>query len=990
MDDTPMQDMTTDTNTITPANLELTFNSLSEYQHLTAAEAKAKVDSDDWQAEWHHPQIMQELLSEPQPPASIDYIPYEFDREDATTNSALRKLNGLHIELDMKQHILQLKNQETSRMHPKFGPFTIQCLDPDNDKYAIFNRKLARAYTFKGNDYPLDTAGTHFDLDDTATYSAVCQLGTTTLWEEILEAQTNAVPEALTEQGPFRIITPAGNNAAISFQNAAGHTWQSTLTIGPTPEPKWQTIAKRRHSSSPTPGKTPHPVSKNRYAILQHRDTTNQMDVDTPPYSSAWKDDDSDGEAAHSGDERTPTPINIADASNTNSDKADTYTETSQMQSISDTSTVFDGTNGQYLLTVEIQLQPGVEHLQVLFNETKTLLSYIKQVDTQAKFMSKSLQPNGTPFPPLSSPSDKHWPSSYLSALNWYQSSMSYLFQQDPITEQQLSSRLDSKRNQRARETTKAARKHEHTNESKGPTSMYATINLYTTFSNIRKLIESVNVDLRKNKVKVSLKELQCWESSPKKMLCGVNNGLCATGVRQLLLHKLKELEKRLCRHGRLNAIELYDEPLPELNVTLKGIRPLKLPSDGEERARLTFDTFPWESKLAYHLEASDSAWYRIEPLLDLLVETNILSATFGPSACIMNVPGTKTSIERTRSHHRIGRISMGYNLKTTILECNDVQLFDYDVKVAMEPIEETTTDGKTTRIKPKPPYAQTNLRKELQRVRIDGQQLFHTAVMTCQGPDAGTSRIVISYDSSDPDKTEKYAFAKQTVSNLACFMHHWWKECGYNSSTRTRLMRSFYVEKASLAEYSSWDPITKTATSHFATKSSTYLEDNAHYDPLPSPDKRKRDSDTPLVQISDQIRTSLLNHLGRQTDTPQDINSSISNVSPHTGDGTTSCASTVNSANTANKILKTKDFALQLATSRAKQAEQESLIIQLQQQMEDLRQLNNTAESGTQQGAPHLSGSGASPPSILGVVRLCRVYRPQAAPILYEHWRME
>ena len=967
MEDTPMQDVSTGTNTITPANLEQTFKSLSRYKEMTPAEAKAKVDCDDWKAEWDHPQIMQELLSEPPAPSSIDHIPYEFDREDTTTNGFLTELNGVHLTCDMKQHVLQLKNQETSRMHPKFGPFTIQCLDINGDKFTILNRKAVRAFTFKGSDYRLDTTGTNFKLEDQATYSAICLLGAKLLWEELLDAQNNQVLEAGAENGPFSILATGENNATITFQNAAGNTWQSSLATGPPPDPAWQTIPRRSNLplsiTDSTAGKTPHPVSKNRYAILQHRDTTNQMDVDTPPYSSAWKDDDSDGEAAHSGDERTPTPINIADASNTNSDKADTYTETSQMQIISDTSTVFDGTNGQYLLTVEIQLQPGVEHLQVLFNETKTLLSYIKQVDTQAKFMSKSLQPDGTPFPPLSSPSDKHWPSSYLSALNWYQSSMSYLFQQDPITEQQLSSRLDSKRNQRARETTKAAKKHEHTNESKGPTSMYATINLYTTFSNIRKLIESVNVDLRKNKVKVSLKELQCWESSPKKMLCGVNNGLCATGVRQLLLHKLKELEKRLCRHGRLNAIELYDEPLPELNVTLKGIRPLKLPSDGEDRARLTFDTFPWESKLAYHLEASDSAWYRIEPLLDLLVETNILSATFGPSACIMNVPGTKTSIERTRSHHRIGRISMGYNLKTTILECNDVQLFDYDVKVAMEPIEETTTDGKTTRIKPKPPYAQTNLRKELQRVRIDGQQLFHTAVMTCQGPDAGTSRIVISYDSSDPDKAEKYAFAKQTVSNLACFMHHWWKECGYNSSTRTRLMRSFYVEKASLAEYSSWDPDTKTATSHFATKSSSYLEDNAHYDPAPSPDKRKRGNDKPLVQISDQIRTSLLNHLGRQTDTPQDVNSNISNVSPHTGDGNTSCASTVNSTNTTSKILKTKDFALQLANSRAKQAQQESLIVQLQQQMEDLRQLNNTAESGTQQGAPHLSGSGASPP---------------------------
>jgi hypothetical protein len=964
MEDTPMQDVSTDTNTITPANLEHRFKSLPRYKKMTPAEAKAKVDSNDWKEEWDHPQIMQELLSEPPAPASIDHIPYEFDREDTTTSGLLKILNGHHIVSDMKEHVLLLKRQETSRMHPKFGPFTIQCLDVDGDKYTILNRKEDRAYTFKGRDYQLETTGTNFDLDDMATYSAVCLLGTNLLWEELLVTQDNQVLEASAENGPFRILATEKDNAIIIFQNAVGHTWQSTLSTGPPPDPAWQTIPKRRNSHSPTADGTTgirsHTASLNSFAILQHRDGTNtfnQMDVDSPFHSSAWKDEDSDGDAAHSGDEKTPTPMNISEASTANSNIEEATTPTTPAQS---SSKVFDGTNGQYLLNVEIQLQPGVEHLQVLFTETKTLLSYVQQVDTQAKFMSKAQQPDSTPFPPLLSPSDKHWPSSYLTAQNWYQTSMGYLFQQDPITEQQLSSRLESKKNLRTQESTKSSKKQENKLENKGPTSMYATVNLYTAYPNIHKLVESVNVDLRKNRVRVSLKELQCWESSPKKMLCGVNSGLCATGVRQLLLHKLKELEKKMCRRGRLNAIELYDEPLPELNVTLKGIRPLKLPSEGDDRSRLTFDTFPWESKLAYHLEASDSAWYRIEPLLDLLVETNTILATFGPSAYIMDVPGSKPSIERVRSHHRIGRISMGYNLKTTILECNEVQLFDYDVKVAMEPIEETSADGTNITIKPKPPYAQTNLRKELQRVRINGEQLFHTAIMTCKGPDVGMSRVAISYDPSDPNKAEKYAFAKQTVSNLACFMHHWWIECGYNTSTRTRLMRSFYIEKASLAEYSSWDSDTKTATSHFATKSSTYLEDNAHYDPLPSPDKRQR---TSLVQMSDQIRTSLINHLGRQPDTPQEVNSNISNISPHTGDGNTSCASTVNSTNTTNKILKTKDFALQLADSRAKQAQQESLIAQLQHQMKELKQLNSTAESGTQQVAPHLSGSGASPP---------------------------
>jgi hypothetical protein len=142
--------------------------------------------------------------------------------------------------------------------------------------------------------------------------------------------------------------------------------------------------------------------------------------------------------------------------------------------------------------------------------------------------------------------------------------------------------------------------------------------------------------------------------------------------------------------------------------------------------------------------------------------------------------------------------------------------------------ISTSAADGTVTTTTPKPPYAKTNLRKELQRIRFNGSQLFHTAVMTCTGLESGLSRIVISYKPSDPLRTEKYNFAKNTVSNLACFMYHWWQECGYNESTRKRLMRSFYIEKAQLAKHSSWDPTTKTATSHFATKSSTYLEDNS------------------------------------------------------------------------------------------------------------------------------------------------------------------
>jgi hypothetical protein len=36
----------------------------------------------------------------------------------------------------------------------------------------------------------------------------------------------------------------------------------------------------------------------------------------------------------------------------------------------------------------------------------------------------------------------------------------------------------------------------------------------------------------------------------------------------------------------------------------------------------------------------------------------------------------------------------MGYNIMTTVLECSEVQLFDYDVKVKMEQVEIISEDG--------------------------------------------------------------------------------------------------------------------------------------------------------------------------------------------------------------------------------------------------------------------------------------------------------
>ncbi len=993
---------------------------------MSTEEVKCKLNSDEWKQDWDHPQILQELLTDPVPPTAAEVLPYEFDLDDPMTHNLLRIINGLLVGEHMREHVLSVKKPEASRMHPRFGPFTLLALDRDNTKFGVFNKKNDRAFTFKLDDFKLVLEGTNFDLDDTTTYALICTLNPDLLWQEILKARTLNNPILQEDNGPFQVLVSNGKGKTLLFRNKEGHTWSSSLNPDSLKSDTWQpSRAQQTNTASnrQSPNLSRNTSSTNHFEILldqphgsdtpeamsldsaqnspsrnnptlnptqseKHLGGDNAMDiepdthyihVDITAHDYQWHEEDSDGDAACSVDDNSPQPKNLDDIRRLSEQSSHAqFSPHRTSPELPNTSSFIDVKNGEHLLTIEIQLQPGKEHLDVLFHETKAILAYIQQVDPTAKFVSKTTRPDGTPYPPLTSPKDKMWPTTFLSAQNWYQTSMGYLFQQDPITEAQLATRLDNRRNRSSNTSRSQAKKSTSLSEN-GPVSMYATLNLSTSIPKIDKLLEAINIDLRRSKVKISLKDLQCWDSYPKKMMCGVNGSLCVTGVQQLLSHRLKELEKKMCRHGKLNTLEWYDTPLPELMVSQRPIRPLRLPNNEEEKARLSFDPFPWESKLVYFLEASDNDWVRLDPLLQLFVETNDIVKTFGPSAYIMDVPDNKPSIEKVRSHHTIGRISMGYNLKTTILECSEVQLYDYEVKVAMEEVEETSPTGSLRKIKPKPPYAKTTLRKELQRIRVNGEQVFHTAVMTCKGPETGMSRIVISDDPSDPLRTQKYDFAKRTVANLACFMHHWLISCGYNASTRSRLMRSFYVEKAQLAEYSTWDPISRTATPQFASRSSTYIENNARYDPTSLISQQKRQKTSPqLLDISTSVRARLLKTLGlRSGETFKDIGSHVSGVSPHTGEGDISCDSTINSNNTANVVMRTKDFALQLATSKAKQADQEMLLAQarttqeeqeaiirtLREQMDVLQQTINSAEIQAQQGAPHLSGSGVSPP---------------------------
>jgi len=202
------------------------------------------------------------------------------------------------------------------------------------------------------------------------------------------------------------------------------------------------------------------------------------------PHTPEWLEEDSDGEAACSGDEKSPPKKNLKDIAPTPS-IATTLSTTacSSLSHNTDPTLVIDPSSGQHLITVEIQLQPGKEHLEVLLEETKRFLDYVQELYSTAKFVSRGLDANNKPFPDLTSSKNKHWPKKFAMAQNWFQVSAGFVFSQPPITEKQLQACLEMRRNRFRSNDAEVKRKKStkgNDKEDKWPTAVYVTMNLFS------------------------------------------------------------------------------------------------------------------------------------------------------------------------------------------------------------------------------------------------------------------------------------------------------------------------------------------------------------------------------------------------------------------------------------------------------------------------------------------------------------------------------
>jgi hypothetical protein len=426
----------------------------------------------------------------------------------------------------------------------------------------------------------------------------------------------------------------------------------------------------------------------------------------------------------------------------------------------------------------------------------------------------------------------------------------------------------------------------------------------------------------------------------------------------------LKNIRHKMCRRGKLDATEWYDQPIPDFHVYTRKMRPQRgLPEN--ERAELGFDPYPPNTQFAYYLEASTETWAETDPLVEEMVDSNEICKALGPNAFfIRNPDGLRSlSVDGAREFHSAARKHMGTQLLTTAYSCAHVNVWDHPVRVKMAEQEVIDSSGNPTGkfATPVAPYKCTTLRNELQDITINGVQVFHTAIVNEKGPEAGYSQVIVAVDPSNPYTPAIREFARNTLAQLPGFMHHYLRKVkGFPESTVKRLEECFYIESAAAAEHTTWDPVRMKATPDFSTRKARWHSETEHLDVKRRSTTPRDNSSGPAylgnspIELTDDVWKDLLRKLRVDPDKlgPERGKEGASVLSGGT-DGTGGT-----SVNTNNMAKKSHDLALKLAEERRQKAELAAAKAAMEAELSKLKEM-------IQQGAPHRSGSDVPPSEV-------------------------
>lgn len=604
-------------------------------------------------------------------------------------------------------------------------------------------------------------------------------------------------------------------------------------------------------------------------------------------------------------------------------------------ESKSSLSEILDPNEGVMILDYRMSVVAGVDNADRIVSGNKSILSTSHVLDRSAKIVPR-FDPTGKGLPHIKSADDPNFFSSNtISMLSYNQLNNAHALKQRVLTEKEIKAQLKrdqvdisklsaKKQRQKAKKLAKTGPRHQLT--------LYGSVAIKTNIKHTmwERVVESLDLELsRREQISVSLKPMQCWDSASKQVLIGVQNNFCPEGVASTLKFHCEEVEKKyLVSSGK--PLDFFDKELHPLNVTVRKLRELEVPD--EERSQLTFDTFPDYAQFVFHIETSEEGWMRYEPLFDILSRSGKLQLLFGDKAHLMAVSRRrKANIGFTRKFQGKGRISMAYQIASTVLECGSVSTYDHEVKVRMAEKPILDADGNHTGevYIPQRPYSRTTLRKELSKIEVDGVKVFQGCVMTMLPPEQGQSKIAVPYDPTNEAYKRIFSWASATVATLPSFCYCWFTHvCGYNEATVKRLLNSFYLNHQVTAHECTWNPENYSVTTTHSTYADTYLEDNADMD------HGAHNTNSAKVSFaSAEHRAQLLDRLNyKPGQTCDDVRSGASAV---TGEDGTSAASSIRSETSMGAALgRTTSIKMDLARANRALAEKDIEFKKMQTQL--------------------------------------------------------
>jgi hypothetical protein len=212
-------------------------------------------------------------------------------------------------------------------------------------------------------------------------------------------------------------------------------------------------------------------------------------------------------------------------------------------------SEILDPNEQAYILSITERIKANMEHSDRAKEATQLVLDTIQMEDTSAHYLPKLLKQGNVTLPALKSSKDKHYPQSGFHFNKYFTISNRYVLGQPAIDDATLKARLEAMaaKQEEQREGKKQKKQKKGQKPLGGAINLYITAKMKTslTLANMEEIMMITNEILARPKgVRVQLKQLQCWESTPKQVLVGVNNVLCPDGVADTLSHHLKEIER--------------------------------------------------------------------------------------------------------------------------------------------------------------------------------------------------------------------------------------------------------------------------------------------------------------------------------------------------------------------------------------------------------------------------------------------------------------